>query len=219
MAEQLKKKLKEKIEAFRPRITKLNKEFGEVVIDKCTISQAIGGARDVRCLVTDISYLDPQEGIRFREKTIAALKEHTVAGAEMPTVESFFYFLLTGDVPTKAQAQEVFEDWKSREALPQYVYDVLRALPRDTHPMVMFSAGILAMQRDSQFFKRYSEGTLKKTDMWDPMYEDAMTLLARLPVLAAAIYRMKYKGDTLIPSDPKLDWGGNFAKMIGQVKP
>ncbi len=219
----LKKKLKEKIEAFRPRVTKLNKEFGEVVIDKVTISQCIGGARDVRCLVTDISYLDPQEGIRFRGKTIpetfAALKEHTVPGCEMPTVESFFYFLLTGDVPNKAQAQEVFDDWKSREQLPQYVYDVLRALPRDTHPMVMFSAGILAMQRDSQFFKRYSEGSLKKTDMWDPMYEDSMTLLARLPVLAAAIYRMKYKGDTLIPSDPKLDWGGNFAKMLGQVKP
>jgi citrate synthase len=222
MAE-LKKKLKEKIDAFRPRITKLNKEFGEVVIDKVTISQCIGGARDVRSLVTDISYLDPQEGIRFRGKTIpetfAALKEHTVAGAEMPTVESFFYFLLTGEIPTKAQAQEVFEDWKSREQVPEYVYDVLRALPRDTHPMVMFSAGILAMQRDSQFFKRYSEGNLKKTDMWDPMYEDAMTLLARLPTIAAAIYRMKYKGDTLIPSDPKLDWGGNFAKMIGQVKP
>ncbi len=219
----LKKTLKEKIEAFRPRITKLTKEFGEVVIDKVNIGQCIGGARDIRSLVTDISYLDPQEGIRFRGKTIpetfAALKEHNVPGCEMPTVESFFYFLLTGEIPTKAQAQEVQADWKARETVPQYVYDVLRALPRDTHPMVMFSAGILAMQRDSQFFKRYSEGNLKKTDMWDPMYEDAMTLLARLPAIAAAIYRMKYKGDTLIASDPKLDWGGNFSHMIGQVKP
>ncbi len=219
----LKKKLKEKIEAFRPRITKLNKEFGEVLIDKVTISQAIGGARDVRSLVTDISYLDPQEGIRFRQKTIpetfAALKEHTVPGCEMPTVESFFYFLLTGDIPTRQQAQEVFEDWKSREQLPAYVIDVLRAMPRDTHPMTMFSAGILSMQRESVFAKRYGEGNLKKNDMWDPMFEDAMTLLARLPPLAAYIYRMKYKGDTIIPSDPKLDWGGNFAQMIGQVKP
>lgn len=219
----LKKKLKEKIEAFRPRTTKLNKEFGEVVIDKVTISQAIGGARDVRCLVTDISYLDPQEGIRFRGKTIPetfdALKEHVVPGAEMPTVESFFYFLLTGEIPTKAQAQEVFEDWKSREQVPAYIQDVLRALPRDTHPMTMFSAAILAMQRDSNFSRRYGEGTLKKNDMWDPTYEDAMTLLARLPTIASYIYRMKYKGDTIIPSDAKLDWGGNFAHMIGQVKP
>jgi citrate synthase len=224
MAEsQLKKTLKAKIEAFRPRTTKLNKEFGEIVIDKVTISQAIGGARDVRCLVTDISYLDPQEGIRFRGKTIPetfeALKTHVVPGCEMPTVESFFYFLLTGDIPTKEQAAEVYSDWKSREQVPAYVYDVLRALPRDTHPMTMFSAAILSMQRDSNFARRYGEGTLKKNDMWDPTYEDAMTLLARLPTIAAYIYRMKYKGDTIVPADAKLDWGGNFAHMIGQVKP
>ena len=66
----LKETLKQKIEEFRPRTTKLTKEFGKVIIDQVTIDQAIGGARDIRCLVTDISYLDPQEGIRFRGKTI-----------------------------------------------------------------------------------------------------------------------------------------------------
>jgi citrate synthase len=99
------------------------------------------------------------------------------------------------------------------------VIDVLRAMPRDTHPMTMFSAGIVAMQRESVFAKRYGEGNLKKMDMWDPMYEDAMTLVARLPMLAAYIYRMKYQGDTHIASDAKLDMGGNFAQMIGQKKP
>jgi citrate synthase len=218
----LKAKLFEKIEAWKPRIQKLNKEFGNVVIDQVNIGQAIGGARDVRCLVTDISYLDPIEGIRFRQKTIPetfeALKAFTVPGCEMPTVESFFYFILTGDIPTREQADEVYQEWKAREKVPQYVYDVLRALPRDTHPMTMFSAGILAMQRDSVYARRYAEG-MKKTDYWDPTYEDAMNLLARLPTLAAYIYRMKYKGDVIIPSDPKLDWGGNFAHMLGQVKP
>src|SRR4030065_501030 len=106
MAEALKKKLKEKIEAFRPRTTKLNKELAEIVIDKVTLGQCLGGARVIRSRVTTTSYLDPQEGIRFRGKTIPetfeALKAHTVAGADMPTVESFFYFLLTGDIPTKA---------------------------------------------------------------------------------------------------------------------
>jgi citrate synthase len=218
----LKTKLFEKMEAWKPRIQKLNKEFGNVIIDQVNIGQAIGGARDVRCLVTDISYLDPIEGIRFRGKTIPetfeALKPFTVPGCEMPTVESFFYFLLTGDIPTKEQADEVYQEWKSREALPQYVMDVMRALPRDTHPMTMFSAGVLAMQRDSIYAKRYAEG-MKKTDYWDPTYEDAMNLLAKLPSLAAYIYRIKYKGDVIIPSDPKLDWGGNFAHMLGQVKP
>jgi len=216
----LKAKLFEKIEAFRPRITKLNKEHGNVVIDHVTIGQAIGGARDVRCLVTDISYLDPQEGIRFRGKTIpetfAALPR--VPGFEQPTVESFFYFLLTGDIPTVEQAREVEEDWRSRASVPAYVFDVLRAMPRDAHPMTMLSSAVLSMQRESIFAHRYAEG-MKKNDYWDAMYEDSMNLLARLPQVAAYIYRMKYRGDTHIAPDPKLDFGGNFAHMMGVARP
>ncbi len=220
MAATLKAKLLEKIEAFRPRTTKLTKESGNVVIDKVTIAQAIGGARDVRCLVTDISYLDPFEGIRFRGKTIpetwAALPK--APGSDQPLVEGFFYFLLTGDVPTVKEAEEVAADWKARAALPEYVKDVLRTLPRDTHPMTMLASAALAMQRESVFVKRYNEG-MKKTEHWDPTYEDAMNLLAKLPAIAAYIYRMKYRGDVHIPADPDLDWGGNFAHMMGIAKP
>src|SRR3990172_7050647 len=178
MTSTLKAKLQEKIEAFRPRITKLTKEQGNVIIDKVNIGQCIGVARDIRSLVTDISYLDPLEGIRFRGKTIpetfAALQK--VPGKEQPFVEGFFYFLLTGDLPTPQQTQDVVDDWKSRAQVPSYVVDVLRA-----------------MQRESVFAKRYGEGGLKKTDMWDPMYEDSMNILAKLPPIAAYIYRMKYK--------------------------
>ena len=127
----LKETLKQKIEEFRPRTTKLVKEFGKVVIDQVTIDQAIGGARDIRCLVTDISYLDPQEGIRFRGKTIPETFEALpkAPGSTYPTVESFWYFLLTGDVPTQAQVDEVVAEWKTRQVVPQYVFDALRALP------------------------------------------------------------------------------------------
>ena len=54
----LKTRLKEKIEEHRPRTTRLLKEVGKVVIDEVTIDQCIGGARDIKCLVTDLSYLD-----------------------------------------------------------------------------------------------------------------------------------------------------------------
>src|SRR5512143_3557466 len=135
----LKETLKQKIEAFRPRTTKLVKEFGKVIIDQVTIDQCIGGARDIRALVTDISYLDPQEGIRFRGKTIPETFEALpkAPGSGYPTVESFWYFLLTGDVPTKAQVDEVLGEWKTRQVVPSYVWDAIRALPRDSHPMVM----------------------------------------------------------------------------------
>ena len=216
----LKDTLKQKIEAHRPRTTKLTKEFGKVVIDQVTIDQCIGGARDVRCLVTDISYLDPQEGIRFRGKTIpetfAALPK--APGSTYPTVESFWYFLLTGDVPTKAQVDEVLAEWKVRQVVPQYVFEAIRGLPRDSHPMVMLSVGLLALQKDSKFAKFYSSGKFNKMVAWEYVYEDASDIVARIPVIAAFIHNLKYRGDKQIPIDPTADAGANFARMIGQTK-
>ena len=98
----LKETLKQKIEAHRPRTTRLVKEFGKVIIDQVNIDQCIGGARDIRSLVTDISYLDPQEGIRFRGKnipeTFAALPK--APGSAYPTVESFWSFLSMSSMPS-----------------------------------------------------------------------------------------------------------------------
>jgi citrate synthase len=46
-----------------------------------------------------------------------------------------------------------------------------------------------------------------------------MNLLARLPQIGAYIFRMKYRGDSIIPPDPNLDMGGNFARMMGIDEP
>ena len=216
----LKETLFAKIEAHRPRTTKLLKEYGDTKVGEVTVAQTIGGARGVRCLVTDISYLDPEEGIRFRGKTIPETFEAMpkVPGSEYPYVESFWYFLLTGDVPTMDQTLEVVADFKARRALPDYVKEILRAMPSDTHPMTMFSTGILSLQRESEFVKKYNEG-MSKMDYWDPTYEDCTNLMAKLPELASFIYRLKYKNDEQIPADPDLDLGGNFAHMMGIPAP
>src|SRR5450830_1185002 len=190
---QLKDKLSEKIQAHRTRTAKLTKEYADVVIDKVDIGQCIGGARDIRSLVTDISYLDPQEGIRFRGKnipeTFAALPK--AAGSTYPTVESFWYFLLTGDVPTNANVAEVVAEWKTRQVVPQYVFDALRALPRDSHPMVMLSVAMLALQKDSKFAAFYNFGKFNKMIAWESVYEDACDIVARIPIIAAFIYNLK----------------------------
>jgi citrate synthase len=216
----LKDVLRTKIEAHRPRTQKLLKEHGDVKLGEVTIAQAIGGARGVRCLVTDISYLDPMEGIRFRGMTIPETMDALPKppGKDYPYVEGFWHLLLTGDVPTEKEALEAVADFKARRQVPEYVIDVLRAMPRDTHPMTMYSAAILAMQRESKFAKFYAEEWDRMT-AWDPMYEDACNLLAKLPTIAAYIYRMKYKDDTPIQPDPELDMGGNFAHMMGIAPP
>jgi citrate synthase len=215
----LKTRLLEKIQEHRPRTQKLTKEFADVVIDQVNIGQVIGGARDIHALVTDISYLDPQEGIRFRGKnipeTFAALPK--AAGGEYPTVEAFWFFLLTGDIPTQAEADEVLADFQSRAKVPAYVFEVLRAMPKDSHPMAMLSTAVLAMQKESQFAAKYHD--TKKTDYWDAMYEDSSDLIARLPEVAAFIYRLKYKNGDIIAPKAGLDMGANFAHMMGIAKP
>jgi citrate synthase len=217
----LKEILAQKIQEHRPRTTRLVKEFGDVKIGDVTISQAIGGARDIKCLVTDISYLDPQEGIRFRGKTIPETFEALpkAAGSDYPTVESFWFFLLTGDVPTQEQVEMVVSEWKARQVVPSYVWDTIRALPRDSHPMVMLSVGIMAMQKDSKFAAFYNSGQFNKMTAWESVYEDASDIVARIPIVAAFIYNLKYRSDFQVAIDPKLDMGANFAHMIGQPKP
>jgi citrate synthase len=216
----LKEKLGEKIEAWRPRTTKLLKEYGDVKVGEVNIGQVIGGMRGVKCLTTDISYLDPFEGIRFRGFTIPETLEKLpkVPGGEMPYVEGFFYLLLTGEVPTEVEVKDVAEEFNKRKNVPEYVFDMLKAMPKDSHPMAMFSAAIVSMQRESVFVEQYNEG-ISKMDYWKPAYEDALNLLAKLPQIAAFIYRWKYKNGDIIAPDPKLDMGGNFAHMMGIDSP
>lgn len=212
--------LKEKIEAqlpgWRERVRKLTKESGDVKVGEVTIAQVYGGMRDVKGLVTDISYVDPVEGIRLRGYTIPELLEKLpkAAGAEMPLVGGLYYLLLIGEIPTLDQAMEVEKEWKARWDIPAYVFDVVRAMPRDTHPMTMFSAAILSLQHDSIFAKKYHEG-LRKEQYWEPMLEDSLNLTAKLPGIAAFIYRWKYKDGQAIAPDPALDWAANFAHRMG----
>ncbi len=216
----LKQKLQEKILVEKPRTEKLLKEYSNVKVDEVNIGQIIGGMRDIKSLVTDVSYLDPFEGIRFRGLTIPEVFEKLPkdAGNEMPSVEGFFYFLLTGDMPTSKEVDEVKEEFNSRRKVPDFVFNILKSMPADSHPMTMFSAAILSMNKDSLFVKKYHEG-VKKNVYWEYYYEDAMNLLAKLPEIAAFIYRLKYRNGDIIPPDPKLDFGANFAHMMGIAKP
>jgi citrate synthase len=212
----LKEKFAAKIGPMRNKVSSIIKEHGDLKISDVTLSQAYGGMRGVKCMVWETSALDPMEGIRFRGFTIPELQQKLpkAPGCEEPLPEGIFYLLLLGELPTEADVREISEEWRKRSQLPQYLIDTLKAIPADTHPMTQFSLGILSLQKDSIFAEKYREG-MSKMEYWDPMYEDVMNLLAKLPMIAAYIYRKSYKEDKHIPADPKLDWGGNFAHMIG----
>jgi len=212
----LKEKLAAQLPGWRTRVHKLVKECGDVVVGEVTIAQVYGGMRDVKSMVTDISYVDPNEGIRYRGYTIPEILEKLPKppGATMPYAGGLYYLFLIGELPTEAEALEVEEEWRKRSEIPQFVFDVLRSIPRDAHPMLLFSSAILALQHNSIFARRYHEG-MKKADYWEPMLEDSLNLTAKLPAIAAYIYSLKYKDGNYITPDTDLDWGGNFAHMMG----
>jgi citrate synthase len=212
----LKEKFAAKMVPMRERVQKILKEHGEMKIGDVSVAQAYGGMRSVKCMVWETSALDPIEGIRFRGFTIPELREKLpkAPGGAEPLPEGIFYLLLTGDLPTDADVKEITAEWQKRSALPAYLLDTLKSLPKDMHPMTQFSLGILALQKDSIFEQRYRKG-MSKVEHWDPMYEDVMNLLAKLPAIAGFIYRRSYKDDKQIPADISLDWGGNMAHMVG----
>ena len=216
----LKERLRQKIEEWRPRTIKLFKEYGDVVIDQVTVAQALSGMRGIKSLVTDISYLDPQEGIRFRGYSLPEVFKvlPKPPGAEMPYVEGLFFLLLTGDVPTDDEVSDVADEFNKRRILPRYVYEVIDAYPCCSHPMTVFSSAIMTLQRESFFAKKYAAG-ISKYEYWDSTYEDVLNLLAKLPEIGTYIYSKLYRDGKRIQSNPNLDFGGNFAHMMGIDKP
>ena len=55
---------------------------------------------------------------------------------------------------------------------------------------------------------------MHKTKYWEPTLEDTLDVIAKVPQLAAYIYRHKYFGDA-IESKDGLDLAGNYAHMMG----
>ena len=210
-------KIAEQLPAWRERYKLLAKEHADVVVDKVTVGQIVGGMRDIKSLVTDISFVDPAEGIRLRGMSIPEVLKALPKprGAKMPYVGGLYYLLMVGVVPTKEQAVEVEAEWAKRADVPDYVFKMLKSMPKDTHPMTLFSQAVLALQNGSAFAKKYQVG-MKKDVYWEPALEDSLDLTARLPVIAAFIYRMKFFGETKKPKyNARLDYGANFARMMG----
>ncbi len=214
--DQLKQLFYEKSRQTANEVKELLKQHGNTKVDDVNLDQVYGGMRDITCMIWEPSLLDSEEGIRFRGYSIPELREklpHAPNGKE-PLPEGLFWLMLVGEIPTEEQVKWVTDNWVHRSNIPDYVFRAIDALPVDTHPMTQFSVGILAMQKTSEFALKYAAG-MKKSEYWDATYEDSMNLVARLPRIAAYIFRRIYHNNNHVLPDISLDWGGNFAHMLG----
>jgi citrate synthase len=214
--EQIKERFKLKADQVSAEIKGILKTHGNKKIGEVTLSQIYQGMRGITGLVTETSLLDSAEGIRFRGYSIPELQKKlpkAKAGDE-PLPEGLFYLMLMGELPSVDDVNRVTSIWQRRSHVPNYVFDTIESLPVGSHPMTQFVVGIMALQTESIFAKQYAAGMNKK-DYWDATFDDTMDLIARLPRIAAYIYRRKYRNGDHIQPNGLLDWAGNFAHMMG----
>ncbi|MFH1754452.1 MAG: citrate/2-methylcitrate synthase, partial [Candidatus Latescibacterota bacterium] len=141
------------------------KSLGDKKISEVTVEQAFGGMRGVKGMICDTSLVEPDKGLIIRGSSILDLTD------KLP--EEIFYLLLIGKSPSKSELADLQKEYTKRAKTPAYIWKVLEAMPKDSHPMAMLNTAILVMENESQFRKRYAEG-MAKTDYWEPALEDSL---------------------------------------------
>jgi citrate synthase len=179
-------------------LKQLKKDYGDMSLGNVTVEQCIGGGRDVKCMYYETSLLDAQEGIRFRGYSIPELQQKLPtfqgpAGKGEPIPEALIWLLLTSEIPTAEQARSLTKELAARSKLPKHVEPLIRNLPKNMHPMTQLSLALQACQTESKFAAAYEKG-VHKSKYWEPTLEDILDVIAKLPSIAALIYRLVNDG-------------------------
>tara|TARA_A100001037_G_C15120829_1_gene623718 strand:- start:209 stop:1480 length:1272 start_codon:yes stop_codon:yes gene_type:complete len=202
----LKERLRQQIPQVQNNINELITEKGNEKISDVTVAQAYSGLRGIKAFVCDTSSVSADKGLIIRGTPLLDITHISP--------EEVFYLLIAGELPSDEELADLKNEFSKHLDVPGYVWDVLDAMPDDSHPMTMFNTGILAMQGQSVFRERYDNG-MGKSEFWEAILDDGIRLLAKLPNLGAGIYRMRFKKGDRIQPDINLDWAGNFVHMIG----
>ncbi|KZV72616.1 citrate synthase [Peniophora sp. CONT] len=212
----LKERLAELIPAAQARVKEVRTEHGQKSFGPVLVDQLFGGMRGLPALIWEGSVLDPEEGIRFRGKTIPEIQEALpkAPGGSEPLPEGLFWLLVTGEIPTQEQVATLSKEWAARASIPTFVEELIDRCPPTLHPMSQFSLAVTALNHDSAFAKAYADGINKK-EYWGPTFEDSMDLIAKLPNIAGRIYRNVYGQGKLPAIDADKDYSANLATLLG----
>jgi citrate synthase len=157
-----------------------------------TAAQLDTGMRGVPVGTCWTSLVDPDEGVSYVGYPIADL-------AYLPP-ESVLYLLYNKDLPNEQELQAFRQDLAARSSVDPALLDLIGQLPRSGHPMEWFCTAIQLL------------GMTTKTGDYK---EDALNLVARIPEVLAAIFRIREGWGDLVPSKPELGYVENFVQMLG----
>ncbi|KAK7014922.1 citrate synthase [Favolaschia claudopus] len=213
----LRETLQEVIPGKQEQLKKLKTEHAQTVVGDVKVENVIGGMRGIKAMLWEASVLDPNEGIRFHGLSIPDCQKVLPAapGGKEIIAESMLWLLLTGQVPSEAQTRQLSRELAEKGDLPSFVEKLIDSFPSTLHPMTQLGMGVAALNHDSVFQAAYEKG-IKKSEYWSYTLDDCINLIARLPALAARIYRNVYKPGTPLPAINKdLDLVGNYSTMLG----
>ncbi|KAJ7709974.1 citrate synthase-like protein [Mycena rosella] len=213
----LKETLQEVIPGKQEQLRKLKAEHAQTVVGDVKVENIIGGMRGIKAMLWEASVLDPNEGIRFHGLSIPDCQKvlPPAPGGKEIIAESMLWLLLTGKVPTEAQTRQLSRELAEKGDLPPFVEKLIDSFPATLHPMTQLGMGVAALNHDSLFQAAYEKG-IKKSEYWTHTLDDCINLIARLPALAARIYRNVYSPGTPMPAINKdLDLVGNYSTLLG----
>ena len=152
---------------------------------------------------TEICWVDPAAGLMYRGYDIHEM-------AEKASFEEVAYLLLNGELPTTKQREEFSQSIASERPLPKEVLEMMRLLPKNTHPMDMLRTGVSMLAPfDPELNDHSHDANIRK----------AIRLIAKTTTLIADGYRIQH-GENPLPERPDLTMAGNlFYKLSGEVPP
>jgi citrate synthase len=162
------------------------------------------GLEDVVAGTSDLCFIDGREGrLVYVGYDIRALVE---GGS---TFEEVVYLLLNRRLPTQADLLAFDRELRANRPVPDAVMEILKQLPRTTHPMAALRTAISALGNfDHETEEQSREANLRK----------AVRLTARTATLVAAWHRLRSGQEPLAPRQD-LNHAANFLYLLFGAEP
>jgi len=170
-------------------------------------------------MITNESYVPGLAGVIASETAISLLdteKEKIIIRGydliELSRTNSYtdiIHLLLEGKLPTDSEKETLEENLKDNYEVPEVIFDILKLLPKETHPMDGQRTGLSALAgHDAGIDDRSADANKRK----------AYQLLGQLPTITVNSYRI-LNGEAPVYPDPDFSYSANFLYMITGKKP
>ncbi len=149
------------------------------------------GLRGYPCGYCTTSFVDPQKGLFYME--------HPLVDLEKKEPIEVIYLLWNGREGSKQEVEAFNQELIKRSNCSPELIKYIRLLPRESHPMKLFTTALLLAHA--------FEGT-------DNYREDGLNIIAKVPEIAAAVINYHAGWGESKPSQPELGYMENFVNML-----